>query len=261
MARTMKVLLRESVKNVGRVGDIVEVTTGFARNYLLPRRLAVQPTPANIKLVEARRQEIERIERERRDQQQALLKQLEGVTVTLERKANEQGHLFGSVTATDIARWLQDHGFNINADDINLPGRMDRIETYTVQVRFAEDLAGDLRVSVDPDPESRALIEEARKAAEAEARARAEQEQKAQEEAAQKAARKGEKTEKGEKGGKGRGETKSAAGKSAAEAKTSRPRAEGQPAAAGETAPPGKAQGGKPRKSADDKGKPAAKGQ
>lgn len=204
MARTLKVLLRESVKNVGRVGDIVEVTAGFARNYLLPQRLAVTPTPANIRIVEARRKEIERMERERREQQAALLKQLEGVQVVLERKANEQGHLFGSVTATDIARGLQQQGFNINADDINLPGRLDRIETYTVQVRFAEDLAGDLRVQIEPDPESRALIEEARKAAEAEAKARAEQEQKAQEEDARHA-RKAEKAHKGEKGAKAKG--------------------------------------------------------
>src|SRR5689334_25004745 len=95
---TVKLLLKESIKNVGRVGDIVEVSPGYARNYLLPRDLAVHPTPNNVKKIEERRKEIERQERERRDQQAALIKQLEGVEVTLERKANEQGHLFGSVT-------------------------------------------------------------------------------------------------------------------------------------------------------------------
>src|SRR5947207_12946251 len=107
---TVKLLLKESIKNVGKVGDVAEVSPGYARNYLLPKDLAVEPTPNNVKKIEARRKEIERIERERREQQEAMLKQLTGVEVTLERRANEQGHLFGSVTATDIANALQAHG-------------------------------------------------------------------------------------------------------------------------------------------------------
>jgi len=164
----MKLLLKESIKNVGKVGDVVEVSPGYARNFLLPNDLAVQPTPGNIKKVEERRKEIEKLEREKRDQQAALLKQLEGVEVTLERRANESGTLFGSVSATDIARALQAQGFNIEPDDINLPGKLDKIEKYTVQVKFAEDLATDLKVWVAPDPESKAAIEAAHKARAAE---------------------------------------------------------------------------------------------
>ncbi len=163
---TVKLLLKESIKNVGRVGDIVEVSAGYARNYLLPKELAVEPTPNNVKKVEARRKEIERIERERREQQEALIKQLAGVEVTLERKANEQGHLFGSVTATDIAKALQAQGFNINPDDVLLPGRLDRIDTYTVKIRFADDLSTDMKVWVAPDADSKAAIDAARKNAE-----------------------------------------------------------------------------------------------
>jgi len=162
---TVKLLLKESVKNVGRVGDVVEVSPGFARNYLLPQHLAVEPTPGNMKKIESRRQEIERLEREKRADQERLIKQLEGVEVTLERRANEQGHLFGSVSATDIAKALQTQGFNINPDDVNLPGRLDRIDTFTVQVKLAEDLKGDVKVWVAPDAESKALIETARKSA------------------------------------------------------------------------------------------------
>src|SRR3954464_13053557 len=99
----VKLLLKESIKHVGRVGDVVEVSAGYARNYLLPKDLAVEPTPNNVKKIEARRKEIERQERERRDQQAAMLKQLEGVEVTLERRANEQGRLFGSVSSTEIS--------------------------------------------------------------------------------------------------------------------------------------------------------------
>jgi large subunit ribosomal protein L9 len=165
---TIKLLLKESVKNVGRVGDLVEVSPGYARNFLLPKDLAVHPTPNNVKKVEERRKEVERLERERREQQAALIKQLEGVEVTLERRANEQGHLFGSVTATDIAKALQGQGFNIEAADVNLPGKLDAINTYQVTISFAADLKTDVKVWVAPDAESKALIDAHKKATAAE---------------------------------------------------------------------------------------------
>jgi large subunit ribosomal protein L9 len=160
---TVKLLLKESIKNVGRVGDVVEVSPGYARNYLLPHDLAVEPTAGNVKKIEERRKEIEKQERELREQQAALIKQLEGVEVTLERRANDQGHLFGSVSATEIAKALQAQGFNIDPDDINLPGKLDRIEKYTVEVKFADDLATDVKVWVAPDPESKASMDAAAK--------------------------------------------------------------------------------------------------
>lgn len=161
---SVKLLLSESIKNVGKVGEVVEVSPGYARNYLLPKGLGVVPTPANVKRIEARKQEIERIEREHRSQQEALLKQLQSVEVTLERKANEQGNLFGSVTATDIAKALQGQGFNVLPTDVNLPGRLDRVNTYTVQIKFADDLATDIKIWVAPDAESKAAIDAAAKA-------------------------------------------------------------------------------------------------
>jgi large subunit ribosomal protein L9 len=165
---TKRLLLKESIKNVGRVGDVVEVSPGYARNYLLPQDLAVEPTPGNLKKIEERRKEVEKQERELREQQAALIKQLEGVEVTLERRANEQGHLFGSVSATEIAKALQAQGFNIEPDDINLPGKLDRIDKYTVVVSLAEDLKADVKVWVNPDPDSKASIEAFNKAKTAE---------------------------------------------------------------------------------------------
>ena len=160
---TVKLLLKESVKHVGRVGDLVDVSAGYARNFLLPKDLAVHPTPANVKKVEVRRQEIEKQERERRDQQAALVKQLAGVEVTLERRANEQGHLFGSVSATDIAKALQVQGYNVQPDDVNLPGKLDRIDTYQVTITFAEDLNAEVKVWVAPDADSKAAMAAAAK--------------------------------------------------------------------------------------------------
>jgi large subunit ribosomal protein L9 len=161
----IKLLLKESIKNVGKVGDIVEVSSGYARNYLLPRDLAVEPTPNNVKKIETRRKEIERLEADKKEAQRAMIAKLQGVEVTLERRANEQGHLFGSVSATDIAKSLQAQGYEVGADDVVLPGRLDQINNYTVKVRFAEDLETDLKVWVAPDAESKANIDAARKAA------------------------------------------------------------------------------------------------
>jgi len=164
MSTNVKLLLKESIKNVGKVGDVVEVSSGYARNYLLPNDLAVQPTPNNVKKIEARRQEILEQEKAKRAERAAALKTLEGVEVTLERRANEQGHLFGSVSATDIAKALQAQGHQVEPDDISLPGKLDRIEKYTVVVSFAEDLKTEIKVWVAPDAESKAGIDAARKA-------------------------------------------------------------------------------------------------
>ena len=123
----MDVILLEDLKGLGDKGAMVHVKPGYARNYLLPRDLAVQPTPNNVKKVEERRKEIERQVRERREQQERMIKQLEGVEVHLERRANEQGHLFGSVTATDVAKGLQAQNFNVEPEDVNLPGKLDQV--------------------------------------------------------------------------------------------------------------------------------------
>jgi large subunit ribosomal protein L9 len=159
MPKTVKLLLKESIRNVGRVGDIVDVSAGYARNYLLPQDLAVEPTPNNVKKVEERKKEIEKIERERREQQAAMISRLSGVEVMLERRANEQGHLYGAVSATEVAKGLQAQGFNVEPEDVNLPGKLDRIDTYQVTIRFAEDLQTEIKVWVNADPDSKAAIE------------------------------------------------------------------------------------------------------
>ncbi|HEX8339335.1 MAG TPA: 50S ribosomal protein L9 [Tepidisphaeraceae bacterium] len=159
MSNSVKILLNESVRHVGRVGDVVDVAPGYARNYLLPKGLAVEPTKANLKKVEERKKEIERQERELRAQQETLIKQLAGVEITIERRANEQGHLFGSVGASDIAHALQQQGHAVEAADISLPGKLDHIEKYNVVVRFADDLETEIKVWVAPDADSKAAID------------------------------------------------------------------------------------------------------
>ena len=167
MPSEVKVLLKESIRHVGRVGDVVEVSAGYARNYLIPNDLAVEPTPNNIKKIEAKKKEIEEQERQKRAAQAELIKRLAGTELTLERRANEQGHLFGSVSATEIAKALDAAGFKVDADDVQLPGKLDRIEKYVVVIAFAEDLKAEIKVWIAPDAESKAVMEAARKAAKA----------------------------------------------------------------------------------------------
>lgn len=159
MSKSVKLLLKESIRSIGRVGDVVEVSAGYARNYLIPHDLAVEPTPSNLKKVEERKKEIEKVERERREQQAAMIGRLSGVEVMLERRANEQGHLYGAVSATDIAKGLQAQGFNIEPEDVNLPGKLDRIDTYPVTVRFAEDLQAEIKVWVNADADSKTAMD------------------------------------------------------------------------------------------------------
>lgn len=159
MATKTKILLSESVRHVGRVGDVVEVSAGYARNFLIPKGLAVEPTKANLKKVEVRKAEIEKQEKELRAKQEKIIKKLESVEVTLERRANEQGHLFGSVGASDIAHALQGLGYEVEASDINLSKKLDAIEKYTVEVKFADDLSTDIKVWVAPDAESKTAID------------------------------------------------------------------------------------------------------
>ncbi len=158
--KTRKLLLNDSIKHVGKVGDVVEVSAGYARNYLVPKGLAVEPTPSNLKKVEERRKEVERLERELRAKQEQVIAKLEGIEIALERRANEQGHLFGSVSATDISRALEAQGFAVAPEDVYLPGKLDRIEKYNVDIAFASDLRTTIKVWVSPDAESKSAIAE-----------------------------------------------------------------------------------------------------
>ena len=154
--KTQKLLLNESVKHVGRVGDVVEVSSGYARNYLVPNGIAVAPTPTNLQKVESKKQEAIREEQAIRAKQEQVIAKLNGFEVAIERRANEQGHLYGSISATDVSKALAAQGFEVEATDVYLPGKIDRIDVYSVDVSFAEDLRATVKVYVSPDAESKA---------------------------------------------------------------------------------------------------------
>ena len=181
--RSVKLLLNETIRHLGKVGDVVAVKPGYARNYLVPHGLAIQPTPTNLQRIEGKRKEYERMEAERREKQQALLQKLEGYELSLVRRANERGHLYGSVGASDIAHGLgeagmaEHEGVTITADEINLHGKIDSVDTFTADVRFADDLIQEIAVVVTADEESKAAMDEYAKEAKEREEALAAQEQ------------------------------------------------------------------------------------
>ncbi len=144
--QNMKVLLTQTIERTGIVGEVIDVSNGFARNYLLPKGLAVQPTEGNIKRLEAARKEYEAKLQEIRAQKEKLVQTLQGVEVTLIRNANDEGHLFGSVSKRDIAEELTKLGHPVDADDVKLDEPLRRIDTYTVAVALASDLRADVKV-------------------------------------------------------------------------------------------------------------------
>jgi large subunit ribosomal protein L9 len=144
----MKVLLTQTIERTGIVGEVIEVSAGFARNYLLPKGLAIQPTDGNIKRLEASRIEYEAKAKLIREQKEKLIQTLAGVEVTLVRNANDEGNLFGSVSKRDIAEELQKLGHAVQGDDVKLDEPLRRVDTYTVTVMLAADLKADVKVWV-----------------------------------------------------------------------------------------------------------------
>ena len=167
--RSIKLLLNETVRHLGKVGDVVKVKPGYARNYLIPHHMAVMPTADNLKRIETKRQEYEKLETARRERQKVVLSKLEGHEVTLERRANERGNLYGGVSASEIAFALREAGLagaegeEITADEINLHGKIDRVDIFTADVRFADDLIQEIKVIVSADPDSREEMDAYRK--------------------------------------------------------------------------------------------------
>jgi large subunit ribosomal protein L9 len=144
----MKVLLCQDVEKLGWLGDIVDVKEGFARNYLLPQRVAVAATDANVKLLaeeKAKRAEQRKLEQKRFE---AAIKAVDGAQVIISAKTNEQGHLFGSVSAHDIAENLRGQGFEVNDDVVRLPEHIKEIGTYDVTLKYATDATASVKVVV-----------------------------------------------------------------------------------------------------------------
>ena len=142
----MKVLLTQTIERTGIVGEVLDVSDGFARNYLIPKGLAIQPTDGNIKRLEQARKDYDAKAKQVREHKEKLIATLEGVEVMLIRNANDEGHLFGSVSKRDIAEELQKLGHAVQPDDVKLDEPLRRIDTFIVPVALAADLKADVKV-------------------------------------------------------------------------------------------------------------------
>ena len=152
MAHT-KVLLREDVDDLGARGEIVRVRAGYARNYLLPRNLAVEAAAGNVKGIEAERAALLKKEAKERATAESQSEQMSSLELVFRRKAGEQGHLYGSVTSMDLAEALKDRGYEIHRHRIHLREPLKRLGEYTVPVRLHREVTIDLKVKVAPDGE------------------------------------------------------------------------------------------------------------
>jgi large subunit ribosomal protein L9 len=144
----MEVILREDIEKVGARGQVVKVAAGFARNYLLPKRLAVAATDANKKIVEQERQAHLRKEVKLHSEAQDLAKLLTGVSVTIVQKAGENDQLFGSVTAKDVADALAAKNFTIDRRKVQLDDPIKQLGEFKVLVRVHKDVTAEVTVVV-----------------------------------------------------------------------------------------------------------------
>lgn len=144
----MRLLLRKDINNLGLCGDVVDVSPGYARNYLLPHHLALEPTKANLKAIEEDKK-IAAAERERR---RALLMEtfnrLQGVEVTISAACTPDGHLYGSVGPREISSALLDEGHSVHPDQIKMTHNFKEVGTYAAKIVLADDLHTEAKVWV-----------------------------------------------------------------------------------------------------------------
>jgi large subunit ribosomal protein L9 len=152
MAHT-KVLLREDVDDLGARGEIVRVRAGYARNYLLPRKLAVEATAGNVKGIEAERAALLKKEAKERSTAEAQSQKMSSLVLEFKRKAGEQGALYGSVTSMDVAEALKEKGYEIDRHRIHLREPLKRLGEFAVPVRLHREVTIDLKVKVSAEGE------------------------------------------------------------------------------------------------------------
>jgi len=144
----MKIILKQDVENVGRKGEVVNVSAGFGRNYLLPKKLALEVTPSNQKMIEIERQSLKKKVEKERQSYRDVIRRLEELTLTFTRKSGEKDMIFGSVSASDIKDALDKLGFEIEKKKIALDEPIKRLGNYTVPVKVFQDDKAALRVEV-----------------------------------------------------------------------------------------------------------------
>ncbi len=150
----MKVILKQDVEKLGKAGDVVKVVPGYGRNFLIPKKLAVEATPGNIKVME-----LERLAQARRDQRdkvaaEVVAREIVKLSITIRQKAGEGGTLYGSVTAIDIGEALAAHKIEVDKRKIQLDDPIKTIGEYQVPIRLHRDVTVSIKVMVEAEPET-----------------------------------------------------------------------------------------------------------
>jgi large subunit ribosomal protein L9 len=151
MAKTMELILREDVENLGRRGDVVHVKGGYGRNYLLPHKLAMAVTEGNRKIVEQEKTAAVKRDAHEQSEAQQLAGMLAQTTLSVARKAGENGVLFGSVTSIDIAEELHKKGFEIDRRKIHLDEPLKQLGEFQVPVRLHKEVTVSIPIQVVPE--------------------------------------------------------------------------------------------------------------
>jgi large subunit ribosomal protein L9 len=144
----MKVILKQDVEKLGRKGDVVNVAPGFGRNYLIPRKLALEVTASNLKMIEIERQALKKKVEQERQSFQGTIQKLNQVTLTFPRRAGEKDVIFGSVSAADIKEALDKLGFEIDKKKIHLDEPIKRLGNFTVPVKVYHEDKAEVKVVV-----------------------------------------------------------------------------------------------------------------
>ena len=147
----MEIILRQAVENLGHAGEVVKVRSGYARNFLLPRKLAYPATPGNLKIMEQERANLLRREAKQRDEAEKLRAMLDGTEVRFQRRVGEQDVLYGSVTTADIADALAGKGFTIDKRKVTLDQHIKTLGVFTVPVRLFPEVTAQIQVHVESD--------------------------------------------------------------------------------------------------------------
>ena len=150
----MEIILQEEVVNLGQIGDIIKVRDGYARNYLLPRGLAVEANRRNVRMLEHNKR-LAAVKKERtQSQAQALNEKIAAISLTIPAKAGEEGRLFGSVTNIDIEAALKEKGLTVERRKILLSDPIKQLGAYEVPINLGGDIRTHIKVEVTPESES-----------------------------------------------------------------------------------------------------------
>jgi large subunit ribosomal protein L9 len=152
----MEVILKEDVPKLGSRGDVVKVAEGYGRNYLLPKKLAIEATKANKSVIEQMKAAAVRRTQKDKADAEALAAQLAGVTILFQRRSGEHEQLFGSVTSSDLAAELEKKGFNIDRRKIQLDEPLKTLGEFKVPVRLFKDVTAQVKVEVQKEAEPEA---------------------------------------------------------------------------------------------------------